>query len=305
MSITVVGSIALDSVKTPFGEAKEALGGSALYFSSAASFFTQVSLVGVIGEDFPQDDIQFLAKRGVDLSGLEVTKGQTFRWAGSYEYDMNEAKTHATHLNVFETFHPKLKENHQQAEFLFLANIHPALQREVIGKVKKPKAIGCDTMNFWIQGSRDELLQTIKLVDIMFINDAEARMLAGVPNLIKAAAAIRAMGPKILVVKKGEHGAMLFTDHTVFAIPAYPLEDVFDPTGAGDSFAGGFMGYLASKGEVNDRNLRRAMIYGSVMASFNVEKFSMERLKTLTRDEIEARFKSFKKLSHFEEFEAQ
>lgn len=304
MSITVVGSIALDSVKTPFGEAKEALGGSALYFSSAASFFTQVSLVGVIGEDFPKGDIEFLAKRGVDLSGLEVTKGQTFRWSGSYEYDMNEAKTHATHLNVFETFHPKLKENHEQAEYLFLANIHPVLQREVIGKVKKPKAIGCDTMNFWIQGSREELLKTIKMVDIMFINDAEARMLAGVPNLIKAAAAIRAMGPKILVVKKGEHGAMLFTDHTVFAIPAYPLEDVFDPTGAGDSFAGGFMGYLASNGEISDRNLRRAMIYGSVMASFNVEKFSMERLKTLTKDEIEQRFKSFKKLSHFEEFEA-
>jgi sugar/nucleoside kinase (ribokinase family) len=291
-------------VKTPFGEAKEALGGSALYFSSAASFFTQVSLVGVIGEDFPKGDIEFLAKRGVDLSGLEVTKGQTFRWSGSYEYDMNEAKTHATHLNVFETFHPKLKENHEQAEYLFLANIHPVLQREVIGKVKKPKAIGCDTMNFWIQGSREELLKTIKMVDIMFINDAEARMLAGVPNLIKAAAAIRAMGPKILVVKKGEHGAMLFTDHTVFAIPAYPLEDVFDPTGAGDSFAGGFMGYLASNGEISDRNLRRAMIYGSVMASFNVEKFSMERLKTLTKDEIEQRFKSFKKLSHFEEFEA-
>ncbi len=304
MSITVVGSIALDSVKTPFGEAKEALGGSALYFSSAASFFCPVSLVGVIGQDFPREDIQFLTKRGVDLSGLEVAPGQTFRWSGSYQYDMNEAKTHATHLNVFETFHPKLSEKHQKAEFLFLANIHPALQREVIGKVEKPLAIGCDTMNFWIQGSRDELLQTIKLVDIMFINDAEARMLAGVPNLVKAAAAIRKMGPKILVVKKGEHGAMLFTDHAVFVVPAYPLEEVFDPTGAGDSFAGGFMGYLASRGEVNDRNLRRAMIYGSVMASFNVEKFSMDRLKTLTREEIEERFKGFRKLSHFEEIEA-
>lgn len=304
MSITVVGSIALDSVRTPFGEAKEALGGSALYFSSAASFFSPVSLVGVIGQDFPQDDIQFLARRGVDLSGLEVSSGKTFRWSGSYEYDMNEAKTHATHLNVFESFHPKLNDQHRKAEFLFLANIHPALQREVIGQVEKPLAIGCDTMNFWIQGSRDELLKTIKLVDIMFINDAEARMLAGVPNLVKAAAAIRKLGPKILVVKKGEHGAMLFTDHAVFVVPAYPLEEVFDPTGAGDSFAGGFMGYLASRGEVNDRTLRRAMIYGSVMASFNVEKFSLERLKTLTRNEIEERFKSFRKLSHFEELEA-
>ncbi|MDP2807087.1 MAG: PfkB family carbohydrate kinase [bacterium] len=304
MSITVVGSIALDSVKTPFGEAKEVLGGSALYFSSAASFFTKVSLVGVIGEDFPKGDIEFLSKRGVDLSGLEMAKGQTFRWAGSYEYDMNEAKTHATHLNVFETFHPKLSEAHQNAEFLFLGNIHPALQREVIGKVKKPLAIGCDTMNFWIQGSREELLKTIKLVDIMFINDAEARMLAGAPNLIKAAKAVREMGPKILVIKKGEHGAMLFSGQTVFSVPAFPMEDVFDPTGAGDSFAGGFMGYLAAKGQFSDQVLRRAMIYGSVMASFNVEKFSMERLKTLTKDEIEQRFKEFKKLSHYEELEA-
>jgi sugar/nucleoside kinase (ribokinase family) len=303
MGILVVGSIALDSVKTPFGEAREALGGSALFFSSAASFFTQVSLVGVVGQDFPRGEIEFLARRGVDLSGLEVMPGQTFRWCGSYEYDMNEAKTHSTCLNVFQEFRPKLSPQHAGAEFLFLANIDPVLQRDVIGKVTKPKAIGCDTMNFWIQGKRDELLKTLALVDIMFINDAEARMLAGVPNLIKAAKAIRALGPKILVIKKGEHGSMLFTDHTVFAVPAYPLEDVFDPTGAGDSFAGGFMGYLASKGKVEEETLRRAMIYGSVMASFNVEKFSMDRLKTLTKAEIEARFKDFRKLSHVEELE--
>jgi sugar/nucleoside kinase (ribokinase family) len=303
MSILVVGSIALDSVKTPFGEAKEALGGSALYFSSAASFFTQVSLVGVVGDDFPRGDIEFLSQRGVDLSGLEVVPGKTFRWAGSYQYDMNEAKTHATDLNVFEGFSPKLRPEHQQADFLFLANIDPVLQQDVIAKVQKPRAIGCDTMNFWISGKKDELLKTLKKVNIMFINDAEARQLSGVPNLIKAAKAVREMGPQILVIKKGEHGAMLFADHTVFSVPAFPLEDVFDPTGAGDSFAGGFMGYLASKGEVSDRNLRRAMIYGSVMASFNVEKFSMDRMKTLTRDEIEQRFKEFKKLSHYEEFE--
>jgi sugar/nucleoside kinase (ribokinase family) len=303
MAMLVVGSIALDSVKTPFGETKEALGGSALYFSSAASFFTQVSLVGVVGQDFPRDNIDFLARRGVDLSGLEVVPGKTFRWTGSYEYDMNEARTHATDLNVFEGFRPKLKPEHQKAEFLFLANIDPVLQQDVISKVEGPKAIGCDTMNFWIGGKRDELLKTLKKVDIMFINDAEARQLAGVPNLIKAARAIRAMGPKTLVIKKGEHGAMLLADDTVFAVPAYPLEEVSDPTGAGDSFAGGFMGYLSSKGEINDRNLRRAMIYGSVMASFNVEKFSMERLKTLTREEIDERFKSFGRLSHFDEFE--
>ena len=303
MPMLVVGSIALDSVKTPFGETREALGGSALYFSSAASFFTQVSLVGVVGEDFPKDNIEFLAKRGVDLSGLEVVKGKTFRWAGSYEHGMNEAITHATDLNVFEGFRPKLKPEHENAEFLFLANIDPILQQDVIAKVKGPKAIGCDTMNFWISGKKDELLKTIKKVDIMFINDAEARQLAGTPNLIKAAKAIREMGPKILVIKKGEHGALLLTDHMVFAVPAYPLEDVFDPTGAGDSFAGGFMGYLSSRGEINDRNLRRAMIYGSVMASFNVESFSMERLKTLTREEIDNRFREFKELSHFEEFE--
>ena len=301
MSILVVGSIALDSVKTPFGEAKEALGGSALFFSSAASFFTQVSLVGVVGEDFPKGEIEFLAKRGVDLSGLEVAKGQTFRWSGSYEYDMNEAQTHATCLNVFQGFSPKLSPAHAKAEFLFLANIDPVLQQDVIAKVARPTAIGCDTMNFWITGKREELLKTLAKVDIMFINDAEARMLAGVPNLVKAARAIMRLGPRILVIKKGEHGSMLFTDHTVFAVPAYPLEDVFDPTGAGDSFAGGFMGYLASRGRVEEETLRRAMVYGSVMASFNVEKFSMERLKTLTKAEIEARFKEFRKLTHVEE----
>ncbi|MDI6739845.1 MAG: PfkB family carbohydrate kinase [Candidatus Edwardsbacteria bacterium] len=300
MSIVVVGSIALDSVRTPHGERKESLGGSALYFASAASFFSPVSLIGVIGEDFPRDDIRFLAKRGVDLSGLEITKGQTFRWTGSYQNDMNEATTHATHLNVFQSFRPKLSPAHEKAEFVFLANIDPALQRDVIAKVKRPKAVGCDTMNFWITGKRNELLKTLKQVDIMFINDAEARMLAGVPNLVRAAKMIRAMGPRTVVIKKGEHGAMLFTGRTVFAIPAYPMKEVFDPTGAGDSFAGGFMGYLASQGRITDDVLRRAMVYGSAMASFNVEKFSMDQLKTLTKPEIRQRFKEFRKLTSFE-----
>jgi len=302
MGILVVGSIALDSVKTPFGEAREALGGSALFFSAAASFFSPVSLIGVVGRDFPRAEIEFLEKRGVDLSGLEVVPGQTFRWCGSYEYDMNEARTHRTCLNVFQDFKPKLSEAHARSEFVFLANIDPVLQQDVIAKVREPKAIGCDTMNFWINGKREELLKTLSLVDIMFINDAEARMLAGVPNLIKAARAIRKLGPKILVVKKGEHGSLLFTDHSVFAVPAYPLEDVYDPTGAGDSFAGGFMGYVAAMGRWDEATLRRAMIYGSVMASFNVEKFSMERLKTLTKAEIETRFKEFRRLTHVDEF---
>jgi len=300
MSIVVVGSIALDSVKTPYGEKKEALGGSALYFSSAASFFTKVSLVGVIGQDFPRGDIAFLARRGVDLSGLETAKGQTFRWSGSYQGDMNQAQTHDTRLNVFEQFHPKLGPAHRKIPHVFLANIHPSLQREVIAEMGTPKAIGCDTMNFWITSARSELLKTIRLVDIMFLNDAEVRQLSGETNLVRAAAAIRRMGPKVLVIKKGEHGAMLFSKYGVFAIPALPLEKVFDPTGAGDSFAGGFMGYLASQGRISDAILRRAMVYGSVMASFNVEKFSLDRLKTLKKSEITARYKQFKELTRFE-----
>lgn len=302
MGILVVGSIALDSVKTPFGEAQEALGGSALFFSAAASFFSPVSLIGVVGQDFPKGEIEFLRDRGVDLSGLEVASGQTFRWCGSYEGDMNEARTHSTCLNVFQEFKPKLSDDHARAEFVFLANIDPQLQQDVISKVKGPRAIGCDTMNFWITGKREELRRTLSLVDIMFINDAEARMLAGVPNLIKAARTIREMGPKIVVIKKGEHGSLLFTEHSVFAVPAYPLEEVCDPTGAGDSFAGGFMGYVAAQGKLDEATLRRAMIYGSVMASFNVEKFSLERLRTLKREEIEARFQEFRRLTHVEEF---
>jgi sugar/nucleoside kinase (ribokinase family) len=300
VSIVVVGSIALDTVRTPHGERKEALGGSALYFSAAASFFTTVSLIGVIGEDFPTGDIRFLARRGVDLSGLETAKGRTFRWSGSYQGDMNQARTHDTRLNVFEQFHPKLGPAHRKIPHLFLANIHPALQREVIAGMGAPRAIGCDTMNFWITGARAELVRTMRLVDIMFLNDAEARMLSGQSNLVTAAKAIRAMGPSTLVVKKGEHGAMLFSKFGVFAMPARPMENVVDPTGAGDSFAGGFMGYLASQGRISGAVLRRAMVYGSVMASFNVEKFSLDRLKTLTKREIEGRYREFKQLVRFD-----
>ncbi|HTY08534.1 MAG TPA: PfkB family carbohydrate kinase, partial [Candidatus Edwardsbacteria bacterium] len=230
---------------------------------------------------------------------LETAKGQTFRWSGSYHGDMNQAQTHDTRLNVFERFHPKLGPAHRNSTHLFLANIHPALQREVIAAMGAPKAIGCDTMNFWITGARAELLKTMRRVDIMFLNDAEARQLSGQANLVAAAAKVRALGPKILVIKKGEHGAMLFSRYGVFAIPALPLARVVDPTGAGDSFAGGFMGYLASQGRISDAVLRRAMVYGSVMASFNVEKFSLDRLKTLTKPEIRARFNQFRRLSQF------
>ncbi len=296
MSLVVVGSVALDDVRTPHGQRRGALGGSALYCSAAASFFTRVGLVGVVGRDFPRADIGFLARRGVNLSGLEVADGKTFRWSGSYRGDMNQAVTHATELNVFQGFCPRLGAGHCRAPFLFLGNIDPVLQRDVIAKVRNPVAVGCDTMNFWITGKRAELLRTIRMVDIMFLNDAEARMLSGESNLVRAARAVRAMGPKVLVIKKGEHGAMLFAGRSVFCVPAFPVERVADPTGAGDSFAGGFMGYLASRGGIDGAGLRRAMVYGSVMASFNVEKFSMDRLKTLTRPEIARRFGAFRKL---------
>ncbi|MCU0606304.1 MAG: PfkB family carbohydrate kinase [Candidatus Edwardsbacteria bacterium] len=299
MSIVAVGSIALDTIKTPFGQKQEALGGSALYFSAAASFFAPVSLVGVVGEDFPRRDIAFLARRGVDLSGLETVPGRTFRWSGSYAGAMNEATTHATHLNVFEAFRPKLQPHHRRADVLFLGNIDPVLQRDVIAKVDRPRAIGCDTMNFWISGKRAELLRTIRRVDIMFVNDAEARMLSGETNLARAARAIRQMGPRILVIKKGEHGALLFSPSGAFAVPGMPLADVFDPTGAGDSFAGGFMGYLASQGRINDAVLRRAMVYGSAMASLIVERFSTDRLRMLRKPAIRARYRQFRKLTSF------
>lgn len=303
MSLLVVGSIALDSVKTPFGEARETLGGSATYFSASASFFSRVQLVGVVGEDFPHGELGFLEARGVDLAGLEKVAGKTFRWEGKYEYDLNEAHTLSTCLNVFEGFRPRLPEDYRKAECVFLANIDPELQQEVLEQVECARVVGCDTMNFWIKGKNPELLETLEDVDVLFLNDGEARELAREPNLIKAARIIRALGPKILVIKKGEHGALLFSPEGFFSVPAYPLEEVYDPTGAGDSFAGGFMGHVAQQGELSDQTIRRAMVYGSVMASFCVEKFSVERLKTLTREEINGRFRAFKRMCHFEELE--
>jgi sugar/nucleoside kinase (ribokinase family) len=301
VSLLVVGSIAFDSVKTPFGAADEVLGGSATYFSTAASYFTSVQLVAVVGDDFPDKHVNFLKSRKIDVSGLQKSKGQTFRWKGEYGFDLNEARTLDTQLNVFKTFKPKIPDAYRSSEVVFLANIDPVLQREVLHQIDKPKLVACDTMNFWIGGKRAELIKTLAEVDILLINEAEARELAGEPNLVRAARAIQAMGPKTLIVKRGEYGSVMFNSGGVFSAPAYPLEAVFDPTGAGDSFAGGFMGYLDNVRNFDEASLRQAIIFGSVMASFNVEDFSLNRMKSLDYKEIEGRYREFRKITSFED----
>ena len=300
MSILVVGSVAFDSVETPFGQGDDVLGGSATYFSTAASFFDEVRLVAVVGDDFPSEHLEFLRSRNVDLSGLQVVPGKTFRWKGRYGYDLNEAQTLETHLNVFESFAPQLSPVHREADFVFLANIDPELQLQVLQQVDKPQLVACDTMNFWIEGKREALLETLKRVDIFLINEGEARQLSGEPNLMKAAAKILAMGPETLVIKRGEYGVLMFREHSVFAAPAFPLESVFDPTGAGDTFAGGFMGYLASTKNLTEAGLRQAIVFGSVMASFNVEDFSLDRMRSLRYSDIEDRYRKVKLLTEFE-----
>ena len=299
MSILVVGSVAFDSVTTPFGEADDVLGGSASYFSTSASFFTDVQLVAVIGEDFPQQHIDFLTSRNIDLSGLQTSPGKTFRWKGRYEYDLNEAHTLDTQLNVFESFKPQLPENFRDAEYVFLANIDPELQLDVLQQVRNPKFIACDTMNFWIDGKREELIRTLGKVDILIINEAEVRQLAEEPNLIKAAQIVRGFGPRTLVVKRGEYGILMFSEGSTFAAPAYPLDEVFDPTGAGDTFAGGFIGYLAATRNMDEANMRKATVFGTVMASFTVEKFSLDRLKELDHRDISDRYRKIKLLTDF------
>lgn len=300
MDILVVGSVAFDSVETPFGQVEEVLGGSATYFSTSASFFTGIQLVAVVGEDFPAEPKAFLESRGVDLAGLQTRPGETFRWKGRYGYDLNEAQTLETHLNVFEAFHPDLPPAYRDAQFVFLANIDPELQLEVLNQVKKPQLVACDTMNFWIEGKRDALVRTLGHVDMLLINEAEARQLAEEANLVRAARQILAMGPTTLVVKRGEYGVLVFRQHSIFSVPAYPLEEVFDPTGAGDTFAGGFMGYLASTGNLSEAHIRQATVFGSVMASYTVEDFSLERLRRTEWPEIEDRFRKFKALTEFE-----
>lgn len=302
MSLLVVGSVAFDAVETPFGKCEKMLGGSASHFSISASFYTHVRVVGVVGGDFSAGEQKVFDNHGIDTSDLEcIAEGKTFRWFGRYDYDLNVAHTLDTHLNVFADFQPKLSEASKGARLVFLGNIQPDLQRGVREQVPNAELVALDTMNLWIETARESLLRTIKGVDVVIINDAEARQLTEIPNLIKAARAILSWGPKALIVKRGEYGAALFTNQSYFAIPAYPLESVFDPTGAGDTFAGGLMGYLSSQERLDEAAMRRAMIFGSVMASFNVEEFGTARVQKLTHDEINQRFRAFKQMTHFEE----
>lgn len=298
--VLVVGSVALDSVETPFGRADDVLGGSGTFFSSSASHFAPVQLVGVVGDDYPVEKLAPLAERGVDLAGLERAKGSSFRWRGRYRHDLNSAETLETHLGVFSHFHPKIPEQFRNAPFVFLANIDPRLQLQVLEQVEKPRLVACDTMNFWIESRRPELLELLKHVDLITINDAEARQLTEHTNLVHAARWILDRGPKHVLIKKGEHGAFMFNRDSVFFAPAYPLESVFDPTGAGDSFAGGFIGSLAASGDLSDRSMRRAVVVGSAMGSFAVEKFSNTRLLEITRAEIDARVEEFRQLVSFD-----
>jgi sugar/nucleoside kinase (ribokinase family) len=294
--------VAFDAVETPFGKREKMLGGSASHFSLSASFFTDVRLVGVVGGDFTEVEDAVFRDHGIDTSDLErIPDGKTFFWQGRYDYDLNTAHTLDTQLNVFADFKPKLSNASKRSRLVFLGNIQPDLQKEVREQISNAELVALDTMNMWIDIARDSLLAAIKLVDIVIINDAEARQLSGEPNLIKAARKILSWGPKALIVKRGEYGAALFTAESYFAIPAYPLESVFDPTGAGDTFAGGFMGYLASQEKIDENAMRRAMIFGSVMASFNVEEFGTERVSRLTEDEINERFRTFKRITHFDE----
>ena len=300
MSTLVVGSVAYDSLETPFGTAPRILGGSASYISLSASYFTSpIRLVGVVGNDFNQDDIELFKSKNIDLEGLQMDhSGKTFFWAGRYHFDLNTRDTLDTQLNVFANFNPIIPASYQESDFLCLGNIEPGLQRQVLEQVKRPRLTICDTMNFWISGAKESLLETIKLVDVLIINDSEARELSENHNLIKAAETIRKMGPKILIIKKGEHGALLFTNDKMFSVPAFPIEDIFDPTGAGDTFLGGFVGWLDRSQDISDANLRRAVVFGSVMASFCVEKFGPERLKNLTDEEIYKRYNAFMELAH-------
>ncbi|MDO8672117.1 MAG: PfkB family carbohydrate kinase [Dehalococcoidia bacterium] len=300
MSVLVVGSVALDNVETPFGKVEDSLGGSATYFATAASAYAPVRLVAVVGHDFPRAHVEYLQSRGVDTAGLEIADGKTFRWAGRYDYDLNVTHTLDTQLNVFADFHPKLPDSFKDSEIVFLANIDPDLQFEVLRQVPRPQLTMMDTMNFWIQGKRDSLIRTIRAVDVVTMNESEVRMFAGTSSLLVGARRILELGPKALIVKKGESGAVLFSHASYFVAPAYPLEEVKDPTGAGDTFAGGFLGYLAKCGDMSPANIRRAVVHGSVVASFTVEDFSIGRLRTLREEEIAARYQEFKHFTHFE-----
>ena len=304
MSILVVGSVAFDALQTPFGKIDRCIGGSATYFSVAASFFTEVDLVAVVGEDFTDEDAAVFADSNINLDGLERVAGEkTFFWSGEYGYDLNVAKTRDTQLNVFAGFTPRLNERQRSADVLFLANIDPVLQLDVLKQTERPRLVALDTMNYWISSKHEDLERVFREVDLIIINEAEVRQFTKEANLVKACRQILTLGPATLVVKRGEYGVLMITKDAIFAAPAYPLENVFDPTGAGDTFAGGFLGFLASRAEVHDRELRRAIIFGSVLASFTVEKFSLDRLREISLRDIHDRYQDFRALTHFEDFE--
>lgn len=300
-SILTVGSVAFDSVKTPFGEVSRVVAGAATYFSIAASFFTEVRLVGVVGDDFLDDHISVFSGRQIELDGLQRVAGETFRWRGEYSADLNTRETIYTHLNVFEGFSPRIPDRFRDTPFVFLANIHPSLQLEVLEQVEQPELVALDTMNYWIEGASEELQRVLARVDVLVINDSEARQLSGEGNLVKAARIIQGMGPERVVIKRGEYGALMTTPEGFFAVPGLPLNRVCDPTGAGDTFAGGFVGFLAAATKITDQVVNQAVIAGSAMASFTVEEFGLERLLTITDVEIKQRFQQFKRLTHFDE----
>jgi sugar/nucleoside kinase (ribokinase family) len=297
--VLIVGSVAYDSVRTPFGEVTEVLGGAASYASVSASFFSPVRMVGVVGEDFAYEHVATLAHRDIDLAGLQRSSGKTFRWSGYYKYDLNQAHTTATELNVFQDFRPDLPEPYRDTPYVFLANIEPGLQLSVLDQMRRPKLVACDTMNFWIESAREKLLEVLARCDIALMNDAEAREITGEPNLITAARQVLDLGPGIAIIKKGEHGALMMSRESCFTAPSYPLEEIRDPTGAGDTFAGGLIGYLARYAATDDETLRRAVIAGSVMASFTVEDFSLDRLFRLTPEDIAERYQEITAMTRF------
>ena len=299
MSLLVVGSMGLDTIETPWGRAEDVIGGTAIYCGVTASYFANVNLVGVVGEDFPAAEIEFLKSRNIDLAGLEIKPGKSFRWGGKYHLDLNSRDTLFTHLNVFETFQPVIPEKYRDTPFVFLGNIGPDLQLDVLNQVRNPQFVALDTMNYWIERTPEALRRVLARIDVLLVNDSEARQLAEEPNLVKAARLIRKMGPKIIIIKKGEHGAIMASDGTFFWAPAFPLENAFDPTGAGDTFAGGFMGYVTKANKLDDATLRQAVVYGSTFASFAVEKFSLDRIRDLKEEEVRARFGEFQSMTRF------
>jgi sugar/nucleoside kinase (ribokinase family) len=304
MPITVVGSVAFDALQTPFGKVEKCLGGSATYFSVAASFFTEVDLVAVVGDDFTDDDAAIFRGRNINTEGLQRIAGEkTFFWSGEYGFDLNVAKTRETQLNVFAGFRPELNDRQRNADVLFLANIQPDLQHDVLHQCTRPRLVALDTMNLWIATAKSSLTRILREVDLVIINEAEVRQYTEEPNLVKGAREILALGPQTLVIKRGEYGVLMVTRDAIFAAPAYPLETVFDPTGAGDTFAGGFLGYFASRSHAHEREMRRAIIFGSVLASFTVEKFSLDRLREISLNDIHERYQAFRALTHFDDFE--